>query len=60
MRSGVDGGIAHLQNWLDCMRSRKKPNSDIRTGHIAARTSHLANIALREQRRVTWDGARAK
>ena len=60
VRSGVDGGIAHLQNWLDCMRSRKKPNSDIRTGHIAARTSHLANIALREQRRVTWDGTRAK
>jgi hypothetical protein len=40
------------------MRSRKTP--DIRIGHIAARTSHLANIALRQQRRVTWDGTAAR
>ena len=59
-RSAVDGGIAHLQNWVDCMRSRQKPNADIRVGHIAARTSHLANIALREHRRVTWDGRAAR
>lgn len=56
VRSGADGTIAHLQNWVDCMRSRKTPNADIRTGHIAARTSHLGNLALREQRRVSWDG----
>jgi predicted dehydrogenase len=60
VRSSVDGGTAHLQNWVDCMRSRKKPNADIRIGHIAARTSHLANIALRERRRVTWDGTAAR
>ncbi len=60
VRSGADGTIAHLQNWLDCMRSRKRPTSDIRTGHIAARTSHLANIALREKRRVAWDGTAAR
>lgn len=50
VRSGPDGTIAHLQNWVDCMRSRKTPNADIRTGHIAARTSHLANAALRAKR----------
>ena len=53
VRSTADGGIAHLQNWIDCMRSRKTPAADIRVGHVAARTSHLANIALREERRVT-------
>ena len=52
VRSTADGGIAHLQNWIDCMRSRKTPAADIRVGHVAARTSHLANIALREQRTV--------
>lgn len=52
VRSGPDGSIAHLQNWVDCMRSRRKPTADIRTGHIAARTSHLANQALREKRPV--------
>ena len=60
VRSTIDGTVAHLQNWVDCMRSRKTPAADIRTGHIAARTSHLANIALREQRRVTWDGSAAR
>lgn len=59
-RSTGNGEIAHLQNWVDCMRSRQKPNADIRVGHIAARTSHLANIALRERRRVTWDGRAAR
>lgn len=52
VRSGPDGSIAHLQNWVDCMRSRKKPNADIRTGHMAARTSHLANEALRAKKSV--------
>lgn len=52
VRSGPDGSIAHLQNWVDCMRSRKTPSADIRSGHLAARTSHLANTALREKRRV--------
>ncbi len=52
VRTGPDGTIAHLQNWVDCMRSRKRPNADMRTGHIAARTSHLANQALRTKRQV--------
>ena len=60
VRSTADGGIDHLLNWIDCMRSRKTPAADIRIGHIAARTSHLANIALREKRQVTWDGAAAR
>jgi predicted dehydrogenase len=55
-RTGPDGTIAHLQNWLDCIRSRATPNADIRTGHIAARTAHIANAALRAKRQVRWDG----
>ena len=54
--SSGDGTRTHLQNWLDCMRSRAKPNADIRIGHIAARTSHIANAALRAKRQVRWNG----
>lgn len=54
VRSRADGSIAHLQNWLDCIRSRATPNADIRAGHAAARTSQIANLALREKRRVEW------
>ena len=55
VRSSGDGTVSHLQNWLDCMRSRAKPNADIRVGHAAARTSHIANAALRAKRQVRWN-----
>jgi predicted dehydrogenase len=47
VRSSGDGTLTHIQNWLDCIRSRKQPNAHIRIGHQAARTSHLANAAMR-------------
>ena len=55
VRSAGDGTIAHLQNWVDCMRSRATPNAGIRVGHAAARTSHIANAALKQKRQVRWD-----
>ncbi len=50
MRSTADGTLTNLKNWLDCIRSRKTPNADVRAGVEAARTSHLANSAMRENR----------
>ena len=55
VRSSADGSVAHLQNWIDCIRSRKMPNANIRAGHQAARTSHIANAALRAGRAVRWN-----
>jgi hypothetical protein len=49
-----------MQNWLDCIRSRKAPNAHIRVGHQAARTSHLANAALRAGHPVRWNGKTEK
>jgi hypothetical protein len=57
VRSSGDGTAAHLQNWLDCIRSRAKPNAHIGIGVAAARTSHIANAALRAGRRVRWNAA---
>jgi len=55
VRSSGDGTVAHLQNWLDCIRSRKTPNSHIRVAHQAARSAHIANAALRAGREVKWN-----
>jgi predicted dehydrogenase len=55
VRSSGDGTLSHLQNWLDCIRSRKMPNAPIRIGHQAARTSHIANAALRAGHKVRWN-----
>ena len=57
VRSSGDGSIAHLQNWLDCIRSRARTNADIRVGHQAARTSHIANASLKAGGRVRWNAA---
>ncbi len=57
IRSSGDGTLSHLQNWLDCIRSRKSPNANIRVAHQAARTSHIANAALRAGRTVRWNSA---
>ena len=57
VRSTGDGSVAHLQNWIDCIRSRKTPNANIRVAHQAARTAHLANAALRAGRQVRWNSA---
>jgi predicted dehydrogenase len=55
--SKADGSIAHLQNWIDCVRSRRQPNAHIRVAHQAARTSHIANASLRAGKPVRWNSA---
>ena len=59
VKSSGDGTVTHLQNWLDCIRSRKQPNAHIRVAHQAARTSHIANAALKAGHAVKWN-ARAE
>lgn len=52
--SKADGTIAHTQNFLDCVRSRKEPNAPVEAGIAAARAGHLGNVALRRSQRVAW------
>jgi len=42
-----DGERLHLQNWIDCIRSRKEPSAPLAAGVAAAAAAHLANQALR-------------
>jgi predicted dehydrogenase len=48
-RAQSDGTLAHLQNWIDCVRSRKTPNSDIPAAVASANAAHLGNRSLREE-----------
>ncbi|HZO51372.1 MAG TPA: Gfo/Idh/MocA family oxidoreductase [Bryobacteraceae bacterium] len=47
-----DGTTAHIANWLDCVRSRKMPNSNIRDAVASARTAHWGNQSIREEKAV--------
>jgi predicted dehydrogenase len=46
---------AHHQNFLDCVRSGKRPNADVEEGHLSASLAHLANIACRVGRSLKLD-----
>ena len=35
----------HVRNFLDCVKSRDTPNSDLRTAHQVTTACHLANIS---------------
>jgi predicted dehydrogenase len=47
----------HVRNFLDCMRSRQAPIASVEAGHRTSIPCHLANIARRVGRVVTWDAA---
>jgi predicted dehydrogenase len=45
----------HLQDWLDCLRSRQRPVADVEIGQRSISVCHLANIARQVGRRLRWD-----
>ena len=48
----------HHANFLDCIKSRKRPICDVEIGHRTATVCHLGNIALRLGRKIQWDPAK--
>jgi predicted dehydrogenase len=50
-----DYHLLHVQDFLNCMRSRERPRSDVEIGHNSMIACHLGNIAFRLGRHVKWD-----
>ena len=46
---------AHARNFLDCVKSRQRPNADVEEGHRSTTFALLANIALATKARLDWD-----
>ena len=44
----------HFQNFIDCIKSRNTPRSDIETSHKTAVLCHLANISFRTGKKLEW------
>jgi len=55
---GGDPTVVHLQNWVDCIKSRNRPVADVEIGHRSATVCHLGNIARWVSRPLRWDPAR--
>jgi predicted dehydrogenase len=47
----------HIQNFLDCVRSRKEPNAPVEVGASAVSAPHLANLAFHQGRQVRMNEA---
>jgi predicted dehydrogenase len=55
-QSSID--LDHVQNFLDCVKSRQLPNGDVLVGHRSAQASHLGNISYMQKRRIDFDPVR--
>ena len=55
-----DGETLHLANWIECIRSRKKPNAPAEAGVSSASAAHMANLALRSGAVANWENAISK
>jgi hypothetical protein len=54
--TGGDNTAGHIRNFLDCMRSRGKPNADLETvGHPSSLLCHLGNAAWRAGKTLHFD-----
>ena len=49
---------SHMGNFFECVKDRSLPISDVFTHHRALSGCHLCNIAMRLQRKLSWDPAK--
>ena len=49
-----------MTNFLDAIRTGRRPISDIEQGHLATNCSLLGVIAMRLGRSLVWDGAKER
>jgi hypothetical protein len=49
------GGESHVANFVNCVRSRQKPNAEIELGYMTALHLHLGNIVARVGRTLKFD-----
>src|SRR3954468_12500121 len=50
----------HVQNFLECVRTRKTPTAPMRIAFQAALVVQMANLSLKQGRRIRWNAAAQK
>jgi predicted dehydrogenase len=56
--AGQDATPLHLENFIQCVRTRRRPAADVEIGHRSTLVAHLGNIAFRTGRKIHWDAER--
>ena len=60
VRSERDGTTDHVNNFIECVRTRKTPNADIHAGFEAARATWIGNASLKRGMKVAWDASKGQ
>jgi hypothetical protein len=47
----------HVQNFLECVRTRKPPTAPMKIAFQAALVVQMANMSLKQGRRLKWNAA---
>jgi predicted dehydrogenase len=50
----------HVQNFLECVRTRRRPTAPIALGFQSALVVQMANLSLKHGRRIRWNAAARK
>ena len=56
--TATDATALHVEDFIECVRSRRRPAADIGIGHRSTNVAHLGNIAYKTGRKIQWDAAR--
>ena len=60
MKVQIHKSTNHSQNFIDCIKSREKPITDVEIGHRSATVAHLGNIARWVSERTQEVGVKMK
>ena len=55
MSSMNNSGYDHVRNFVDCVKSRQRPVSDVEIGHRSTSACLLGNVSYRSEQRLVWD-----
>jgi predicted dehydrogenase len=58
VKQSNNSNMAHWANFLECVRTRQRPISDIEVCQRSTTTCLLGNVALRSKLRIDWDAQR--
>ncbi len=50
-----DGLPGHVDNFLECLKTRERPTCDVEVTHNSTNTTHLGNISYLLGRKLEWD-----
>jgi predicted dehydrogenase len=51
----VDTTHLHMKEWLDCIRTGKKPSCNIDAGFEEAMTAHMGTLSYMHKKQIFWD-----